>query len=179
MLTKDKVSLRINLVVSYRVVDVGLATSTVSDLYAEMYRISQLALRQAVGGRTLDVLLENKDALNGDLAQDMSGSMKQCGVEVVRVGVKDVILPGDMRTLLNQVVEAEKAAQAQIIRRREETAATRSLLNTAKMIENNPVLLRMMELEAIERISEKIDKLTVYDGLNGVMKGLVSLGERD
>ena len=103
--------------------------------------------------------------------------MENFGIEVSRVGVKDIILPGEMRTLFNQVVEAEKAAQAQNIRRREEVAATRSLLNTAKMMENNPLLLRLKELEAVERISDKVEKLTVYDGLKGVMKGLVSLGE--
>jgi hypothetical protein len=75
-----------------------------------------------------------------------------------------------MRILLNQVVEA---AEAQNIRRREETAATRSLLNTAKLMESNPVLLRLKELEAVERISEKVDKITGYDGLKGVIDGLL------
>jgi regulator of protease activity HflC (stomatin/prohibitin superfamily) len=56
--------------------------------------------------------------------------------------LKDVILPGEMKDILNQVVQAEKVAQANVIRRREETAATRSLLNTAKLMEENPLLLR-------------------------------------
>jgi regulator of protease activity HflC (stomatin/prohibitin superfamily) len=60
------------------------------------------------------------------------------GIELHGVGVKDIVLPGEMKTILAQVVEAEKAAQANVIRRREETAATRSLLNTAKVMEGNP-----------------------------------------
>jgi regulator of protease activity HflC (stomatin/prohibitin superfamily) len=89
------------------------------------------------------------------------------------VGVKDVILPGEMKTILNQVVEAEKVAQANLIRRREETAATRSLLNTARLMEENPTLLRLKELETLEKVTEKVGSLTVYGGLEGVLKNMV------
>jgi len=94
------------------------------------------------------------------------------------VGVKDVILPGDMKDILNQVVQAEKAAQANIIKRREETAATRALLNTARLMEENPVLLRLKELEALEKITEKVDKLTVFGGLDGVLQDMVKINVR-
>ena len=73
------------------------------------------------------------------------------------------------------VVQAEKAAQANVIRRREETAATRSLLNTAKVMEGNPVALRMKELETLERVAERIDKISVVGGLDQVLNGLVTL----
>ena len=75
-------------------------------------------------------------------------------VELLGVGIKDLILPGEMKSLLNQVVEAEKQAQANLIRRREETAATRSLLNTAKLMEENPTLLRLKELEMLEKVTD-------------------------
>jgi regulator of protease activity HflC (stomatin/prohibitin superfamily) len=91
------------------------------------------------------------------------------------VGVKDIILPGEMKTILNRVVEAEKEAQANLIRRREETAATRSLHNTAKMLEASPVLLRLKELEALEKVTQNIDQLTVVGGLDGVLNQLVKL----
>lgn len=178
MLTKDKVSLRINLSVSYRLVDAAKAKRSLSDTSGEIYRLAQLALRQAVGEKTLDELLENKELLNRALQAELVTTLGGFGVEASSVGLKDIILPGEMRTLLNQVVEAEKAAQAQTIRRREETAATRSLLNTARMMEHSPVLLRLKEIEAVERISEKIQSLTVYDGLEGVMQGLVSLTKK-
>jgi len=84
-----------------------------------------------------------------------------------------VILPGEMKTILNQVVEAEKVAQANLIRRREETAATRSLLNTARLMEENPTLLRLKELETLEKVTEKVGSLTVYGGLEGVLTKLV------
>ena len=90
-----------------------------------------------------------------------------------------MILPGDMRELINKVVEAEKVAQANLIRRREETAATRSLLNTAKLMEDNPTLMRLKELETLERITEKIGRIDVMasngEGLDAVLDRLVHL----
>jgi regulator of protease activity HflC (stomatin/prohibitin superfamily) len=80
-----------------------------------------------------------------------------------------------MKEILNRVVQAEKAAQANLIHRREETAATRSLLNTARLMDENPTLLRLKELETLEKVTEKIDKLTVYGGLDGVLKDVVRI----
>ena len=97
------------------------------------------------------------------------------GIQIRSVGVKDVILPGDMKDILNQVVEAEKVAQANVIKRREETAATRSLLNTARLMDDNPTLMRLKELEVLEKITEKVDKLTVFGGLEGVLKDTVKI----
>jgi regulator of protease activity HflC (stomatin/prohibitin superfamily) len=74
-----------------------------------------------------------------------------------------------------QEVEAGKSAEANVIRRREETAATRSLLNTAKVMEDNPVALRLKELETLERVAERIDKISVFGGLDQVLNGLVKL----
>ena len=97
------------------------------------------------------------------------------GLELDAAGVKDIVLPGEMKTILAKVVEAEKTAEANVIRRREETAATRSLLNTAKVMEDNPVALRMKELETLERVAERIDKISVFGGLDQVLNGLVKL----
>ena len=97
------------------------------------------------------------------------------GITVKSVGVKDIILPGDMKDLLGKVVEAEKAAQANVIRRREETNATRSLLNTAKVMETNAVALRLKELETLEKITDKIGNISVYGGLDSVLNDLVRM----
>ena len=97
------------------------------------------------------------------------------GIVVRNIGVKDIILPGEMKTILGNIIEAEKLAQANIIRRREETAATRSLLNTAKVVENNPTALRLKELETLEKITEKVDNISVYGGLDGLLKELVQI----
>jgi regulator of protease activity HflC (stomatin/prohibitin superfamily) len=101
--------------------------------------------------------------------------MASFGMDVASLGVRDIVLPGDMKTILSKLIEAEKSAQANVIRRREETAATRSLLNTAKVMENNPVALRLKELETLERVAERIDKISVFGGLDNVLNGLVSI----
>jgi regulator of protease activity HflC (stomatin/prohibitin superfamily) len=69
------------------------------------------------------------------------------------VGVRDVILPGDMKDLLNKVMGARKAAEANLIARREETAAMRSQANTAKLLEANSTLMRLRKLEVLEKIA--------------------------
>ena len=137
----------------------------------------QLALRRAVGSQTLDQLLADKTALDQTIASDVSDRLNAVGIELNSVGVKDVILPGEMKDILNQVVAAEKTAQANNIRRREETAATRSLLNTAKLMAENPVLVRLKELEALEKVTTQVDRITVFGGMDGVMKDLVKIGD--
>jgi len=175
LLTRDKVSLRVNLAASIRVTDPVAARTKVAKYGDYVYRELQYGLRKAIAAKTLDELLGDKASLDADIFGYVRGRVTELGIEVLGVGVKDVILPGEMKEILNSVVQAEKAAQANVIRRREEANATRSLLNTAKLIEESPVLMRLKELEALEKVTEKIDKLTVFGGLDGVMKQLVSL----
>ena len=172
VLTKDRVTIRLNLAADYRVADPVLAVSSVKDFTEALYRALQLAYRKAVGALTLDQLLEKKVEVDaGGLKAEMAGY----GVEVFDIALKDVILPGEMRDILNQVVAAEKQAEANVIRRREETNATRSLLNTAKVMAENPVMLRLKELEALEAIAGKVERLTVHNGTGGLLNDLVKL----
>ncbi|MEN5118518.1 slipin family protein [Luteimonas sp. TWI662] len=175
LLTRDRVSLRVNLAASVRVTDPVAARTKVAKSGDHLYRELQYGLRKVVAARTLDELLGDKASLDADIFAYVRGQVAGLGVEVLGVGVKDVILPGEMKTILNEVVQAEKAAQANVIRRREEANATRSLLNTAKLIEDSPVLMRLKELEALEKVTEKIDTLTVFGGLDGVLKQLVTM----
>ena len=175
LLTRDKVSLRVNLAASLRVTDPVAARTRVAKYGDYVYRELQYGLRKAVAAKTLDELLGDKATLDAEIFAYVRGRVEALGIEVLGVGVKDVILPGEMREILNGVVQAEKLAQANVIRRREEANATRSLLNTAKLIEDSPVMMRLKELEALEKVTEKIDKLTVFGGLDGVIRQLVTL----
>ena len=152
ILTQDKVTLRVNLVVAFRIADPVLATGTVSDAAQTLYRDAQLALRAAVGTRALDALLADKESVGGEVRNALAARAREYGVEVRSVGLRDVVLPGGMKTILNQVVAAQKEAEANLIRRREETAAARSQANTARLLAENPVLVRLRELEALEKI---------------------------
>ncbi len=175
ILTKDRVSLRINLSASYRIVDTEKVATLLKNHTEFLYREFQLALREVVGTRTLDSILEDKDMVNQVVENRIKAKALTYGLEILDVGVKDIILPGDMKSILNQVVEAQKAAEANLIKRREETQATRSLHNTAKVMEGNATLMRLKELEVLERITGKIDHMTVYNGLEGVMKDMVKI----
>ena len=175
ILTKDRVSLRINLSASYQMLDPVRARMQLKDYQDYLYRELQFVLREAVGTRTLDALLADKEALNSELYRTVVKALAEYGIKVSSIGVKDIILPGEMKDILNQVVQTEKAAQANVIKRREETAATRSLLNTAKLMDENPTLLRLKELEALEKVVEKVDRISVYDGLDGLMRDTVKL----
>jgi regulator of protease activity HflC (stomatin/prohibitin superfamily) len=175
ILTKDKVSVRVNLTAGYRVSDVLLAYSRQAKPMDYLYKELQFGLRAAVGTRTLDELLENKTVIDDVVGSYIKRRVEGFGLEVESVGVKDIILPGEMKTILAKVIKAEKAAQANVIGRREETAATRSLLNTAKVMEDNPVALRLKELETLEKVTEKIDKISVFGGLDAVLKNLVKI----
>ncbi len=175
ILTKDKVSLRINLSAHYQITEPVTARSKLVNITDYIYRELQFALRQVVGVRTLDSLLANKNEMDAVIFELVHKKITQFGIEVQSVGVKDVILPGEMKDILNQVVAAEKVAQANVIKRREETAATRSLLNTARLMDDNPTLMRLKELEVLEKVTEKIDKLTVFGGLEGILKDTVRI----
>ncbi len=175
ILTRDKVSLRVNLTALWQVQDAVQARTRLVNAVDYVYKELQFALREAVGARTLDELLGDKGAFDREISAIVAAKLEGNGVVVRSVGVKDVILPGEMKVILNQVVEAEKVAQANLIRRREETAATRSLLNTARLMDDNPTLLRLKELETLEKVTEKIDTLTVFGGLEGVLKDVVRI----
>jgi len=113
-------------------------------------------------------------ALDSELRAFVRERIDQTGIEVTELGVKDVILPGEIRELVNKVVEAERTAKANLIRRQEETAATRSLLNTAKLMEENPLLLRLKELESLERLVEKVGRIDLHAGEGAGLDALLT-----
>ncbi|NJS37437.1 MAG: slipin family protein [Brachymonas sp.] len=175
ILTRDKVALRLNMLAAWRYTDVLQAFREVARPAEHAYRELQLALRAAVGTRTLDELLDNKALIDDVVLAQAAPKLAATGMQLLSAGVKDIVLPGEMKTILAQVVEAAKSAEANVIRRREETAATRSLLNTAKVMEDNPIALRLKELETLERVAERIDKISVFGGLDQVLNGLVKI----
>jgi regulator of protease activity HflC (stomatin/prohibitin superfamily) len=174
IMTADKVTLRLNAVVTYKVADPLKAVSAVEDYRQALYREAQLALRGVIGTRELDTLLSDKDAVARELDGIVRARVAGFGLEVVALGIRDVILPGEMKDLMNKVTEAKKAAEAVLITRREETAAMRSQANTAKILESSPTLMRLRELEVLEKVSEKAN-LTVVLGEKGLADRVVKL----
>lgn len=174
IMTADKVTLRLNAIVGYRVSEPLVAVTSIDDYGQALYRESQLALRAVVGARELDTLLAEKDGVVEELDASLRSRAKALGLEVVSVGIRDLILPGEMRTLMNRVTEAKKAAEANLIVRREETAAMRSQANTAKILESSPTLMKLRELEVLEKVAEKAN-LTVMLTENGLSDRVLKL----
>ena len=153
IMTADKVTLRLNAVVTYKIVDARKAVSQTDDVRQALYRETQLVLRSVIGARELDAFLTEKDAVATEIEENVRRRAGELGLEIASVGIRDVILPGDMKDLMNKVTEAKKAAEANLIARREETAAIRSQANTARLLADSPVLMRLRELEVLEKIA--------------------------
>lgn len=163
LMTRDKVTLRLNAGVTFRVADPVKAITAVDNFTQALHRAGQLVLREAIGAVPLDELLVEKERIAERMRTELAPVASEFGIQVKRVGFRDVILPGDMKELMNRVTEAKKAAEAALITRREETAAARAHANTAKLLEQNPTLMRMRELEVLEKVAEKAN-LTVLLG---------------
>lgn len=174
LMTADKVSLRMNAMVAFRVADARASVESVDDSRQALYREAQLALRSVVGALELDAFLTDRQKVEAELEATLRRRAAAFGMEVVGLGIRDVILPGDMKALLNQVMEARKMADANLITRREETAAMRSQANTAKILENNPTLMRLRELDVLEKVAAH-GTLKVVLGEGGLSDKIVNL----
>lgn len=161
ILTRDKAALRVNAWAQYQVVDIEKALLRNKDYEKQLYVSFQLAIREYVGGLLFDEILEKKDQLAPVVLERVGVAAESLGIAVAGFGIRDIVLPGDVKEIMNQVLVAEKKAQANVIMRREETASTRSLLNTAKLMEDNPMLYKLKEMEYVEKIAEKINTISV------------------
>jgi hypothetical protein len=174
LLTADKVTLRINFICHYRIVDFVRIAMEIADYEEQMHVLAQMALREYVAKYRMDELLENKEQVSAYVLEKLVAQAPNLFVEIVDAGIKDIILPGEIRSIMNTVLVAEKQAQANVITRREEVASTRSLLNTAKLMDENKTLYKLKELEYIEKICEHVGNINVGSG-SGLMEQLTNL----
>lgn len=161
ILTADRVGIRLNLTCTYRIADARRLVETIKGLENQLYTRIQLIAREYVGRCRLDEILEQKEAIAGFLAERMKEEQERYCAEILTIGIKDIILPGEIRDIMNTVLIAEKKAQANVITRREEVASTRSLLNTAKLMDENKTLYKLKELECLERICTQVGNISV------------------
>ncbi|MDF2532813.1 MAG: hypothetical protein K0Q65_2394 [Clostridia bacterium] len=177
LLSEDKVTLRMNFICQYRVTDTIKVALEFDNFEQQLYTMIQLALREFVATKKLDELLAQKHEIGSIILSTVRQKQEQFGVELMEAGVKDIILPGDIKEILNTVLIAEKKAFANVITRREETASTRSLLNTAKLMEENKTLYKLKELEYLERICDKVGNISLSSsaGILDQLSQLVSM----
>lgn len=177
ILTLDKVSLRINFVCKYKITDYVKIYTEIDNFEEQLHITLQLALREYIGKHRLDEILENKEEISNLALNKLKEKQNEYFIEVLDAGVKDIILPGEIRDIMNTVLIAEKKAQANVITRREEVASTRSLLNTAKLMDENQTLYKLKELEYLEKICDNVGSISVGAGadllsqLSKIVKG--------
>ena len=174
ILTSDKVGIRLNILCSYRITNPLELVQKTDNVGSLLYTRIQLLAREYVGGYRLDELLAQKEEISRFLMEQIRKLQDEFCVEILSMGIKDIILPGEIRDIMNTVLVAEKKAQANVITRREEVASTRSLLNTAKLMEENKVLYRLKELEYLERICDRVGSISL-SGAGNVLEQLAAL----
>jgi len=176
ILTKDRVPVRLTLVATYQVIDPVAAQHRVGDWSQQIYLDLQLALREIVAGLSFDELLDQKTALGECLAAAVRSQTATYGVDLIAAGVKDITMPASIREMMLKTVEAEKSAAASLIKAREEVAAARARANTARVIAENPAVLRLKELETLAEMAKSPGNTIVFAGSADWGKIAASLG---
>ncbi len=175
ILTADRIGIRINLMCTYKVVEPRVMIETIKNLENQVYSCVQLIIREYIGKYRLDELLEQKEEISQFIFKRLKEAEKDYCIQFCGAGIKDIILPGEIRDIMNTVLVAEKKAQANVITRREEVASTRSLLNTARLMDENKTLYKLKEMECLERICAQVGNIQVGGGaLLEQLKALVS-----
>jgi regulator of protease activity HflC (stomatin/prohibitin superfamily) len=169
ILTSDKVGVRVTLIAQYKVSDPVAATHNVESHTNQLYQDLQLTLRESITGRSVEDVLQDREALSTQLLQDVAPRAQTYGVTVNRVGVKDVVLPGTVRRVFLQEVEADRRGRAELIAARHETAAARAKANTAKLLRDNPNAMRLQELETLASLASKSGNVLVIPGLQTLL----------
>lgn len=125
ILTADKVAIRVSLLVYYRIRDPEGAMHNVSSYEERIYEDVQLAARRFLASRALDAILSDRNEISDAVRDDVSGGAASYGVEILRADVKDLVFPGNLREIMNQVLETERRAEAKLIDARKDAEAQR------------------------------------------------------
>jgi regulator of protease activity HflC (stomatin/prohibitin superfamily) len=169
ILTSDKIGIRVTLIAQYKVSDPVTAKHSVESYTGQLYQDLQLTLRESITGRTLEQVLADREALSATLLQEVAPRAAKYGVMLNRIGVKDIILPGTVRTVFLQEVEADLKGRAALVAARHETAAARARANTAKLLQENPHIMRLQELETLAALASKAGNVLIIPGLQGLL----------
>lgn len=153
VLTADGVGLKVSLTAVYEISDPAMAINQVADYRQALYLTLQNALRDLVGAIAIDDLMANRPQLNPQLLEAAANHVEPMGLRLISVNIKDLMLPGELKKLYAQVIQARQAGLAQLERARAETAALRNLANAARLANDNPTLLQLRLVQALEHSS--------------------------
>jgi regulator of protease activity HflC (stomatin/prohibitin superfamily) len=151
ILTADKVAIRVSLLVYFRVVDPVAALHNVASYEERIYEDVQLAARRFLANRTLDAILSDRNEISDAVRDDVKTTAAAYGVEIVRADVKDLVFPGNLREIMNQVLETERRAEAELIRARKDADAAKIKAESLNAVER---LKHEAELEHGRRVNQ-------------------------
>ncbi len=153
VIASDGISIKLTIAGQYRLTDPAVAINQVQDYLGTMYNLIQVALREVVGARTIDDVLQHRETIGPEVVERAASKVHDIGVELVDVEIKDLMLPAATKRLFAQVVDARQQGLASLEKARGETAALRSLANAARLVEQNPAMLQLRMLHQLETTS--------------------------
>ncbi len=162
VVTKDNVTVRVNAVVYYRVVDPEKAVTEVADYRYATAQIAQTTLRSVIGQTELDELLSEREKINLKLQQIIDEATNPWGIKVTAVEIKDVELPEEMRRVMAMQAEAERERRAKIIRADGELQASKKLLEAAKVLEESKGAMMLRLLQTLNEIAVEQNSTIVF-----------------
>jgi len=162
VITRDNVTVRVNAVAYFRVVDPNAATVNVADFIRATSQISQTTLRSVLGQADLDDLLSERDKINIQLQQIIDDQTEPWGIKVSVVEVKDVELPQSMQRAMARQAEAEREKRAKIIHAEGEFQSSQQLAEAAEVINRNPVTIQLRYLQTLGEIGVEKNTTVIF-----------------
>ena len=162
VITKDNVSVRVNAVLYFRVMEPEKAVIEVEDFLFATSQLAQTTLRSVVGQAELDGLLAERDKLNAQVQTILDEGTDPWGIKVMTVEMKDVDLPMEMKRAMAKQAEAERERRAKVIHATGEYQAAERLSDAAKIIEPHPVALQLRYLQALTEIAAENNSTTLF-----------------
>ena len=160
-ITRDSVTIKVNAVLWYRVVDAAKAVIDVADAPAAVYQLALTGLRNIIGQHDLDEILQERNKINTLLGDNISGSTAAWGLEVQRFEMKDVELPKAMQQVMAMQAEAIREKRARIIKAEAELEASVKLSAAAAQITQNPAALELRRMQMIAEVGAENNSTTV------------------
>jgi regulator of protease activity HflC (stomatin/prohibitin superfamily) len=177
VITRDNVSVKVNAVVYYRVIDPKKAVVDVEQFHYATSQLAQTTLRAVLGQVELDDLLSQRERLNAELQQILDRHTDPWGVKVSAVEVKHVDLPAEMQRAIAKQAEAEREKRAKIIHAEGEFQASAQLAKAAEVISTNPTTLQLRYLQTLTEIAAEKNSTIVFpvpiDFLDALKKKMV------
>lgn len=176
LLTSDNAGIKVSMSIAYRIINPELAQTEVVEITEAIYLTVQLALRVAISKRSVENIVEQRDEIEREIAEAVAGKLELIGVEVQTAGIKDIMFPGDLKKIMNEIIKAKKEGQAALEKARGETAVLRNLANAARMLENNP---NLMNLKVLQTIGEACGNTYVMGVTHGLFQAQNGNGNKE